>query len=84
LVITDEGVQISGKVNADNVEGLGSWITTNRNAIEGLYPVEAKSLLDSLNTLVTDETSGLNKQVSEQASKIAELEEAMVWGSLTE
>lgn len=82
LVITDEGVQISGKVNADNVEGLGSWITTNRNTIEGLYPVEAKNLLDNLNTLVTDETNGLNVKIHEHDSKIAEMEEAMTWGSL--
>lgn len=82
LVITDEGIQISGKVNADNVEGLGSWITTNRNTIEGLYPVEAKNLLDNLNTLVTDETNGLNVKIDEHDSRIDSLEEAMVWGSL--
>ena len=82
LVITDEGVQISGKVNADNVEGLGSWITTNRNTIEGLYPVEAKNLLDSLNTLVTDEASGLNVKINEHDSRISEMEEAITWGSL--
>lgn len=84
LVITDEGIQVSGKVNADNVEGLSTWITTNRNTIEGLYPSEAKNLLDSLNTLVTDETSGLNKKVNEQEQRIADLEEAMLWGDLTE
>lgn len=82
LVITDEGVQISGKVNADNVEGLASWITTNRDIVPGLYPVEAKNLLDNLNTLVTDETNGLNKKISEQEQRIADLETAMVWGSL--
>jgi hypothetical protein len=76
LVITDEGVQISGKVNADNVEGLGSWITTNRDSIEGLYPVEAKNLLDSLNALVTDETNGLITKVSKQEQRIDSLEEA--------
>lgn len=36
LVIGESGVEISGKVNADNVEGLGSWITTNRDSIPGL------------------------------------------------
>jgi hypothetical protein len=30
------GVEISGKVNADNVEGLSSWITTHRDTIPGL------------------------------------------------
>jgi hypothetical protein len=39
LVIGDEGIQISGKVNADNVEGLSSWVIKNRNSIDGLYPV---------------------------------------------
>lgn len=39
LVIGDEGIQISGKVNADNVEGLSSWVIKNRNNIDGLYPV---------------------------------------------
>lgn len=82
LVITDEGIQVSGKVNADNVEGLSSWITTNRNSIEGLYPVEAKNLLDSLNTLVTDKANGLNVKINEHDSRIAEMEEAIVWGSL--
>lgn len=89
LVITDEGIQVSGKVNADNIEGLASWITTNRDIIPGLYPVEAKNLLDSLNTLVTDETNGLNKKVgnlekltAEQNSKIAILEKAMTWEEL--
>lgn len=36
LVIGDEGVEISGKVNASNVEGLAAWVTTNRDSVEGL------------------------------------------------
>lgn len=42
------GVEISGKVNADNVEGLSSWITTHRDTIPGLL-----SALDAakLNTI---------------------------------
>ena len=36
LVIGESGVEISGKVNAANVEGLGNWITTNRDAVPGL------------------------------------------------
>ena len=82
LVITDEGIQVSGKVNADNVAGLSTWVTNNRNSIEGLYPVEAKNLLESLNTLVNDETSGLNAKVDKHDSRIAEMEKAMSWGSL--
>lgn len=36
LVIGESGVEISGKVNAANVEGLGDWITANRNTVPGL------------------------------------------------
>jgi hypothetical protein len=36
LVIGESGVEISGKVNANNVEGLGSWITTYREVTPGL------------------------------------------------
>lgn len=48
LVIGEGGVEISGKVNADNVEGLSSWITTHRDTIPGLL-----SALDAakLNTI---------------------------------
>lgn len=36
LVIGDNGVQVSGKVNADNVQGLSDWITNNRETVPGL------------------------------------------------
>lgn len=36
LVIGESGVEISGKVNAANVEGLSDWITTNRDTVPGL------------------------------------------------
>lgn len=39
LVIAENGdIQISGEVNAENVQGLGSWITSNRSTVNGLYP----------------------------------------------
>lgn len=45
LVIGESGVEISGKVNAANVEGLSDWITTNRDAVPGLLSaVEATKL----------------------------------------
>ena len=41
LTIGDGGdLEISGKVNADNVEGLSSWITSNRDTVSGLYPLK--------------------------------------------
>lgn len=36
LVIGDNGVQVSGKVNADNVQGLSDWVTNNRETVPGL------------------------------------------------
>ena len=68
LVIGDEGVEISGTVNADNVTGLGAWITTNRDTIEGLYPVVAKNLLKTL-----DNTT------KEHGNRLDALEYAMIW-----
>lgn len=48
LVIGDEGVQISGKVNADNVEGLATWITRNRATVPGLLSAEDETKLDGI------------------------------------
>lgn len=46
LTIGDNGdLEVSGKVNAENVEGLGSWITTNRGSISGLYPLNDQQKL---------------------------------------
>ena len=39
LVIGESGVEISGKVNAANVEGLGDWITNSRDTVPGLLSV---------------------------------------------
>ena len=45
LVVGESGVDISGKVNAANVEGLSDWITTNRDTVPGLFStVEATKL----------------------------------------
>ena len=43
LVIGEEGVEISGKVNAANVEGLSEWVTTNRDKVAGLYSTTTDS-----------------------------------------
>ena len=73
LVIGEEGVEISGKVNAANVEGLNEWITNNRNNISGLYPAESESNLNKaisdLNSLTetvgknTDDITAINTRV---------------------
>lgn len=49
LTVGDNGnLEVSSKVNADNVEGLGSWIATNRNITNGLYPEADRDKLASI------------------------------------
>jgi hypothetical protein len=54
LVVGDNGnIEISGKVNASNVEGLGTWITNNRDGVAGLFSSIDKAKLDSLENYIT-------------------------------
>lgn len=48
LVIGESGVEISGKVNAANVEGLGNWLTTNRDTVPGLFDTTSSSKLNGI------------------------------------
>ena len=48
LVIGESGVEISGKVNAANVEGLGDWLTTNRDTVPGLFDTTSASKLSGI------------------------------------
>lgn len=49
LVIGESGdIEVSGKVNAENVEGLASWVTTNRDSVSGLYPAADQTKLNSI------------------------------------
>ena len=48
LVIGESGVEISGKVNAANVEGLGDWITTNRDSVAGLFDTTSATKLNGV------------------------------------
>ena len=82
MVITDEGVQISGKVNADNVEGLGSWITTNRNSIEGLYSTAEAEKLSLLDNKISNIESKLNNGEIVTTEKFEAVEEAITWGTI--
>ena len=45
LVIGDEGLEISGTVNAENVQGLETWITNNAGNVIGLSPLPFTSNL---------------------------------------
>lgn len=49
LVIGDGGnIEISGKVNASNVEGLNEWVVQNKDKIDGLYPTTAAQKLANI------------------------------------
>lgn len=48
LVVGESGVEISGKVNAANVEGLGDWITTNRDSVAGLFDITSATKLNGI------------------------------------
>ena len=45
LVIGDQGLEISGTVNAENVQGLETWITNNAGNVIGLSPLPFTSSL---------------------------------------
>lgn len=50
LVIGDEGLEISGTVNAENIQGLETWITNNAGSVIGLSPLPfTTSLANKLN-----------------------------------
>lgn len=61
LVLDEDGsgIEISGTVNAENVQGLGTWITTNANTyIKGLTESNlSQSVLDKLNYINAVETA---------------------------
>ena len=49
LVLSDEGtVEVSGKIAAGNVEGLGEWITNNRDTVAGLFDTESTNKLNDI------------------------------------
>ena len=63
LVLDEDGsgVEISGTVNAENVEGLGTWITTNGNIyIKNLNEDNlSQETIDKLNYITSIETANL-------------------------
>lgn len=49
LVLSDDGtIEINGKINASNVEELGTWITTNRDTVLGLLSAENETKLNNI------------------------------------
>lgn len=63
LVLDEDGsgIEISGTVNAENVQGLGSWITTNGNTyIKSLNEDNlSQEAIDKLNYITSVETANL-------------------------
>ena len=48
LVIEGDKVEISGTVNASNVQDLDLWVKRNRNSVEGLFSVSQAEKLDGI------------------------------------
>lgn len=96
LVIGEGGIEISGKVNAENVEGLSAWVTNNRDKVPGLYPTAAVTLLNDLDTAINHKETGLiagltavearvltnENSIKDHADRLDALEYAMTWHEL--
>lgn len=93
LVIDEDGsVGMSGSVNANNVEGLGTWLNQNGNTyITGLTEVNmSQDLLDKLNYITSVDgdtfkvTDGNLELVKVTQSKVEGLEEVLNSKATTE
>lgn len=73
LVITDTGIEISGTINAANVQGLGVWITQNRNSIDGLLSTSIEEKINSFDTTIT----GLEELLNSTNNKVVDIEAAL-------
>ena len=96
LVIGEGGIEISGKVNAENVEGLSAWITNNKDIVTGLYPTAAATLLNNLDNTINNEETGLiaeltavkarvltnENSIKDHADRLDAIEYAMTWHEL--
>ena len=60
LVITEEGVEISGTVTADNVQGLKDWLESNRNQVKGLLSTELENKINSIDAILELDTKVAN------------------------
>lgn len=78
LVVGENGnIEISGKVNAENIAGLSSWVTTNRDTTLGLYPTIDQEKLKTVeegaqkNLINSVEEAELNVSSSGKLSLVA-------------
>lgn len=77
LVLGEDGtVEISGQINASNVQELGSWITTNRDTIDGLLSAAEETKLNGIeagaqvNDIETVKVNGTTLSITEKAVDI--------------
>ena len=76
LVIGESGIEISGKVNASNVEGLSDWVTSNRDSIAGLFDTASATKLTGIeagaqvNDLEVVKVAGTALPISDKAIDI--------------
>lgn len=82
LVIGEEGgIEISGTVNAENVEGLEDWINQHNDSLEGLYPDADKAKLAGIEegaqknyiTSTTEDFKVENGQLSLQSIAVGQV-----------
>ena len=73
LVITEDGIEISGTVNAENVQGLEDWIEKNRNSVNGLLSIDLENKINSIGTT----TNELSNSFKEMDVKITNLEDSL-------
>lgn len=88
LVIGDTGLEISGKVNASNVEGLDEWIMANASSVTGLsennFTTELYEKLNDMLFITAVDTKQLKVSaggtlsiIEVDSSKITGLQEAL-------
>ena len=72
----DETITIDGKIAADNVDGLGTWVTANRNTLAGLLSEDNATKLEGIeagaqvNQLESVKINGVAQSVVEKAVNI--------------
>lgn len=72
----DETITIDGKIAADNVDGLGTWITTNRDTLAGLLSADNATKLEGVeagaqvNQLESIKINGVAQSVVEKSVNI--------------
>ena len=84
------------KVPVGKLDGLDSWVEENRDAVTGLYPTTAATLLNNLDNTINNEETGLiaeltavkarvltnENSIKDHADRLDAIEYAMTWHNL--